>query len=100
MNFKKKYQKINYKIRVHSLPNGLKPPFDESQQYLENTYRIYQFIIDSNLLWYIWMIDEYQQKWIEVDFENTKGEYEFHTIQINEGTYKKVECDEYNIILE
>lgn len=97
-NLKKRYTKINCKICVHTLPDGLKPPFEDSQQYSKDTYRVYQLVIDSKLFWRIWMIDEYEQKWVEVDFENKQGKDEFYILVIEEGTYRKVAFDEYAVL--
>lgn len=89
---------ISYKIYVHTLPESLENPLREAQQYLQDTQRIYQFVIESNLFWRIWMIDEYEQKWIEVEFQNAEGNDEFHTLVIEEGTYRKVTTERYQVL--
>lgn len=90
--------RINYKIRIHSLPESLKNLPKES--YLQETHRIYQLAIDLKIIWRIWMIDEFGKKWIEIEFENDEGQDEWRSLAIDEGTYRKVSSDEYEIIIE
>ena len=91
---------IEHKIRVHTIPQDLHQPLPDDREYLQETSDVYRMVVDSNLLWRIWMIDEFGQLWIEVDFENKKGEAEFHTLVIDEGTYKKYDCDPYEVEYE
>jgi len=95
-----KKQKIDYKIRVYTLPDDLKISLKENQEHLETIKRIYQLAIDLKIIWPIWMIDEYDKKWIEIEFENEKGKDEWHSLAIDEGTYRKIASDEYEVIME
>ncbi|WP_257452797.1 hypothetical protein [Archangium lipolyticum] len=97
---------LDYLIRVHTLPEDLKlpkelrPPVDPDLADHEDTSELYQRVIDSRLLWKVWMIDMFGKIWIEVAFENSRGEDEFHTLAIDEGTYRKVEYEPYEAIIE
>jgi len=91
---------IDFVVRVHTLPFDLRPPLRAEFKYLEETGALYRRVIDSRLLWKVWMIDEFGQLWLEVNFENDREEPEFHTLRIDEGTFKKIECDPYEVLDE
>jgi len=42
---------IDFLAWVHSLPDSLRKPLAPDQAYLEETSDLYQFVIDSRLLW-------------------------------------------------
>ncbi len=96
---------IDFLLRVHTLPEDLRlpkhlrPPVDSDFASHDDTSALYQRVIDSRLLWKVWMIDEYGRLWIEVSFENSRGEDEFHTLAIDEGTYRRVESDSYEVLV-
>lgn len=89
---------IDFVVRVHTLPFDLRPPLREEFKYLEDTSAVYRRAIDSRLLWKVWMIDEYGHLWLEVNFENDQDEPEFHTLRIDEGTFKKITSDPYEVL--
>jgi hypothetical protein len=89
---------LDFLLRVHTLPRDLQRPLADAR--FQATSELYQRVIDSRLLWKVWMIDMFGKVWIEVDFENDQGEDEFHTLAIDEGTYRKVECDPYEALFE
>ncbi len=97
---------IDFLIRVHTLPEDLRrpkdqrPPSDPELAHHADTSEVYQRMIDSRLLWKVWMMDGDGQLWIEVNFENDRGEDEFHTLAIDEGTYRRVECDPYEVLVD
>jgi hypothetical protein len=97
---------FDYLLRVHTLPPDLRlpkeqrPPVDPEFWPYEDTSELYQRVIDSRLLWKVWLLDKFGHLWIEVNFENSRGEDEFHTLAIDEGTYRKVECDPYEALFE
>ncbi len=89
---------INYLLQIISLPEDLKEASQDMQSDLYSTYTLYKMLIDTQLLWRVWYIDEYDQTWLEVNFMNNNKEPEFHTIVIDEGTYTKIEVDPYHIL--
>lgn len=90
---------VDYLVKITDVPADLKEASEDINSALYNTYRIYQMLVDSNFLWRVWYIDdEYDQTWVEVNFINDDGESEFHTIMIDEGTYVKVEFDNYHVL--
>ncbi len=89
---------LDYLVQVTKLPSDLQSASGDVYHHLYDTYDIYQRVIDSNLLWRVWLIDEYDQVWLEVNFINCEGEAEFHTIKIDEGTYNKVDFDRYQAL--
>ncbi|MDA0118193.1 MULTISPECIES: hypothetical protein [Vibrio] len=91
---------LDYLVHVTQLPSDLESASRDVNHRLYETYKIYQGVIDSNLLWRVWLIDEYGHVWLEVNFINTQGEAEFHTIQIDEGTYEKVGVDPYQALAQ
>ena len=88
---------VNFCAWVHSVPDDLKKPLPPESLYLEETSDLYQFVIDSRLLWKIWMIDEYQQYWIEIQRMGPTGKPEFHTLRIDKFTFNRIDCDPYEI---
>jgi hypothetical protein len=93
-------RKVEYKVRVHTLPEDLRPPLSAKWAHLSDTSAVYQRAIDSNLLWCVWMIDEFGSVWIAVEFVNEGEEPEFHTLRLDPGTYREVLCDPYETIVE
>src|SRR5690349_7267949 len=57
---------VNILACVHTLPADLRKPLPKACEHLEATSDVYQFVIDTRLLWRIWMVDEYEHYWIEV----------------------------------
>ena len=90
--------RVDYLVRVVGLPADLQVASEDSASALYGTWKVYQMLIDSGLLWRVWYIDEYGQLWVEVNFVNAEGEPEFHTIAIDEGTYERVEFDSYEVL--
>lgn len=89
---------VDYMVRVHTVPFDLRPPLRKEFKYLEETSAVYRRVIDSRLLWKVWMLDEFGQHWLEVAFENDQEQPEFHTLRIDEGTFKKVPSDPYDVL--
>ncbi|NRF24196.1 hypothetical protein HRJ45_02725 [Vibrio coralliilyticus] len=89
---------LDYLVQVTKLPSDLQSASGDVNHHLYDTYEIYQLVIDSNLLWRVWLIDEYDQVWLEVNFINSEGEAEFHTIKVDQGTYNKVDFDRYQAL--
>ena len=91
---------IDFLVQVTTLPDDLKPISGDRSHALYQTYEIYQYLIDSTLLWRVWQIDEYGKLWLEVNRMSLSGEPEFHTIALDEGTYQQIEFEPYAIIDE
>lgn len=91
---------IDYLIRVHTLPHDLMLPLPAEREYLADVSMVYQFAIDSRVLWKIAQFDEWGFPWIEVSFENDEGDPEFHLFRVDEGSYSKVEDSEYEVEVE
>ena len=88
---------INFLAWVHTLPADLKKPLPPERAYQEETSDIYQFVINTRLLWKIWMIDEYGHHWIEVNRMGPTGKPEYHTLVIDEGTFDRIDWSPYKI---
>jgi len=88
---------IDFLAWVHSLPDSLRKPLAPDQAYLEETSDLYQFVIDSRLLWRVWMIDEWGRFWIAVNRMSADRKPEFHPMVIDDDTFVKIECDTYEI---
>ncbi|MCV2885606.1 hypothetical protein OE749_12975 [Aestuariibacter sp. AA17] len=91
---------IDYLISVTSLPYDLQKAAEDPDSDLYSTYMIYQRLVNSSLLWRVWYIDEHGQHWLEVNFVNDDGEAEFHTIVVDEGTYERVEHENYHVLTQ
>ena len=91
---------IDYLVQVVSLPADLIEASENSTSDLYETYKIYQVLAQSNLLWRVWYIDEFGKIWLEVNLVNEAGESEFHTIALDEGTYLKVSTETYDVLDE
>lgn len=87
---------IDYLVYVFKIPDDLLNISENKNSHLYKSYEIYKFVKDSNILWKVWMIDEYGDIWIEVNLKN-KNEEEFHTIKLDADTYEKIEFEAYSI---
>lgn len=87
---------IDYLVYVFKIPDDLIQTSENKDSHLYETYEIYKFVKNSNLLWKVWMIDEYGDIWIEVNLKN-KNEEEFHTLKLDSNTYEKIEFESYRI---
>ncbi|MEM1119455.1 MAG: hypothetical protein AAGJ18_03355 [Bacteroidota bacterium] len=88
----------NYLLNIHTLPQELAEPLNDPKHHLHETAQLYQRLVNSDLLWRVWQIDEYQSIWIEVNLINVDGKPVFHTLVIDEGTFDKVDFEEYPIL--
>src|SRR6266478_368900 len=91
---------INFLAWVHTLPADLRKPLAANRAYLAETSELYQFVIDSRLLWRVWMVDEWSRLWISVERMGPAQKPEFHTLIIDEGTFDKIECEPYDVEVE
>lgn len=87
---------IDYLVHVFKIPDDLIQISENKDSHLYETYEIYKFVKNSNLLWKVWMIDEYGDIWIEVNLKN-KNEEEFHTLKLDLNTYEKIKYESYFI---
>jgi hypothetical protein len=88
---------IDFLAWVHSLPEDLRKPLAPDRANLEETSDVYQFVIDSRLLWRIWMNDEWGRFWITVDRMGPDRKPQFHTLMIDDGTFDRIDCDPYEV---
>jgi hypothetical protein len=91
--------RINYLLQVTDLPADLQEASKDVNSDLYNTYEVYQMLVKSSLLWQVWYIDQYGKHWVCVNFIKN-GEPEFHTIAVDEGSYTKVEHDDYDVLAD
>ncbi|MFC0119859.1 hypothetical protein [Pseudoalteromonas xiamenensis] len=89
---------IGYLLHVICMPKDLQAALQDTASPLFMTAQVYQMLVDSRLLWKVWYIDEHDNIWVEVQFMNDDGEPEFHTIVVDEGTFEKIECDDYVVL--
>ena len=95
-----KKRRINFKLRVHSVPQDLQLPLPSDYAHLADAAAAYRIAVESRLLWDVWMIDQYEALWISISFENELGKPEFHTLRIDPDTCRRVLCDPYETIVE
>jgi hypothetical protein len=93
-------RRLDYKLRVHTVPEDMRLPLAPDRAHLANASAAYHVAVESRLLWDVWMIDQYGALWIAIAFENQRGEPEFHTMRIDPGTYRKVRCDPHEAAVE
>ena len=93
-------QRVDYKIRVHTVPEDLRPPLMDQRAHLGDASTAYHLAMQSRILWDVWMIDQYGALWIAISFENAQGTPEFHTLRVDPGTYRKVACEAYDTLVE
>ncbi|REL29861.1 hypothetical protein [Thalassotalea euphylliae] len=91
---------VNFLINVISVPADLLAIADKPEHELYVTYQLYQNSADSNLLHKVWMIDEYNELWLEINFVDEEGEPAFHTLKLDSGSYEKVEFESYSVLTE
>ncbi len=91
---------VAYKLRVHTIPEELRLPLTGERQHLADASNVYRLAVESRLLWDVWLIDQYGELWIAVSFESETGEAEFHTLKVDPGTYRKIDCEPYEALAE
>ena len=91
---------IDYLVQVVSVPADLIEASKNASSDLYDTYKVYEVLVQSNLLWRVWYIDDYDKIWLEVNLVNSAGEAEFHTIALDEDTYLKVSVEPYEVLEE
>ncbi|MFA0570550.1 hypothetical protein ACFFUS_00005 [Vibrio gallaecicus] len=91
---------IDYLVQVVKIPDDLIEVSRDANAILYRTYKVYEILVQSNLLWRVWHVDEYGKVWLEVNLVNDTGEPEFHTIALDEGTYLKVSAESYEALDE
>jgi len=91
---------IDYKLLVDTIPEDLRPPLPPARQYLAGTSALYQRVIDSRLVWRVYLIDEVGNQWIEVEFENEDGVVECHSLVIDNDTCSRIDADPYEVYCE
>ncbi|MFA0709065.1 hypothetical protein AB4653_25500, partial [Vibrio sp. 10N.222.48.A3] len=84
---------VNYLVQVVSIPDDLIEASQKAGSDLYMTYKFYQLLVQSNLLWRVWYIDEFGKVWLEVNLVNDVGDPEFHTIALDQGTYLKIDTE-------
>ncbi|GAB6261205.1 hypothetical protein PSSHI_14480 [Photobacterium sp. R1] len=90
-------KKVSYLVRVTRLPADLRSALQSTAHPLYQTALLYARLMQSNLLWKVWAIDEEDQIWLEVNDLDQDGEPAFHTLKLDEGTYQKIDYEEYRI---
>ena len=95
-------QKIqtNELVYVHSMPEWLLPYLEDSNSEYHVWAKDYERLTRGRTLWRVWMIDEFSDYWLEVNYINDKGLPEFHTIKLEPNTFVLVETEPYEIITE
>ena len=93
-----KKKTCSFLVFIHTLPKELVIASKNPTHYLYETAQIYQKLIDSDLLWKIWWIDEYNHHWVEINFMQDNQQPAFHTIVIDEGTFTKIPFEEYDVL--
>jgi len=88
---------IDFLVWVHTLPDELRKPLAPDRDHLQETSDIYQFVIDSQLFWRVWMIDEWSKLWINVERMGVDNKPESHTLRLDDGTFEKFECELYKV---
>ena len=86
--------KIDYELWVHKIPEDLRPPLRPENAHLQLTHEVWKRVVDSNLIWRVWQIDAWERPWIMIRFRNDRGEFETHTLMIDEDCHEKVKADE------
>jgi len=92
--------KTDQLIYVHSLPEWLTGHLHNPQSEYYIWACDYQRLIKGKNLWRIWLIDEYGDYWLEVNYLNEESEPEFHTLKLEPGTFDTIEADEYQVLCE
>lgn len=90
--------KIDYLIDVHSLPVDLAQALSQPDSDLYATAKLYERLVLSDLLWRVWQVDEYGELWLEVNTLDCDGEPVFETLKLDEGSYRKVPFEPYEVI--
>ncbi len=90
---------VQYKLRVHTVPPHLLQ-IGPAQEHLREMAAIYRKVVETRFLWDLWLLDEFGARWIAVSFENDADEAEFHTLKLDEGTYRMISCEPYEAFTE
>ena len=95
-----KKTRIDYELWIHRVPDDLVPPFPPERQHLQETYEVWKRVVDAKVCWRVWHIDEWSHHWIFLSFKNEAGEFEEHSLKIDEDCYEKAETEEYEVDIE
>jgi len=85
---------INYLLHIHTLPYDLEIALEEKNTYQLSTAKLYLRVINTELLWRVWLVDEFGELWIEVN-SMSNSQPIFETLRIDAGTYAKINTDVY-----
>lgn len=95
-----KKTRIDYELWIHRIPDDLKPPLPPERAYLQETYEVWKRVVDSKVCWRVWQIDQWKRPWIIVSFKNDAGEFEGHSIAIDNDCYEKAKSEKYEVEVE
>ena len=88
--------KVDYLISIHTIPKDLVEGTTPAQVEMRD---VYTRVTNTDLLFPVWMIDEYGSTWIEVNCLNADSKAEFHTLKLDDDTFTQVDCfEEYGIL--
>ncbi|REL26488.1 hypothetical protein DXX93_07760 [Thalassotalea euphylliae] len=93
-------KRLDFLLNVTQVPADLLAVCHQPKADLYGTYQLYQFLVDSPLLYKVWMVDEYGDYWLEVNLIDDSGEPAFHTIKIDQDSYEQVEFEPYQVLTE
>lgn len=93
-----KNKTCDFLINIHQLPADLVSALEDKTNHLYETALLYQKLVNLDLLWKVWWIDEYGKYWLEINFIRDNHTPEFHTIAIDEGTFTKISFEEYVVL--
>ena len=51
-------QRVDYKLRVHTVPEDLPPPV-VGREHLTEASAVYRMAVESTSLWDVWLVDEF-----------------------------------------
>ena len=90
--------RVDYLISIHTIPKDLIEGTTPDQVEMRD---VYTRVVNTDLLFPVWMIDEYGSTWIEVNFLNADSKAEFHTLKLDDDTFTQVDgIEEYGILRE
>ena len=89
---------VDYLVEITDIPEDLIAASSTPKEALYSTYSIYKKAKESNLLWPIWLIDEYNQLWIQVNYISSEHCPEFHTLKLDDGTFITHEFEPYQVL--
>ena len=93
-------QRVDYKIRVHTVPEDLRPPLMDQRAHLGDASTAYHLAMQSRILWDVSMSRPIRSPLDRDIVRERTGHTRVPYSSGRPGTYRKVACEAYDTLVE